>query len=107
MGDMAEYYDERTDDFGSEDWRPRRSPRPDPPSRNVVRYYPKDDAAAQALIQKLGWYVWQTHSLRGTYSENPYILHRMNADDWVEEIQLPGRFGTTLSWLKKERDARA
>lgn len=106
MGDMVEYYDERTDDT---DWAPRKQHRTPArivtPSTGTCDHYPSDDEACKSLISALGVYDWKTTKTQGSFSEHPY---RLTADVGATKhtIHLPRRRGTVLAWLKEQRDAR-
>ena len=110
MGDMAEYYDERTDDTpsGGEFRPPKRHRYPDrvlTASAGTCDHYPADDDACKALIRALNVFEWTTTKTYGSYSEHPYRLYADIAGT-KHIIHLPRRRGTVLAWLKVERDTR-
>lgn len=107
MGDMAEYYDERTEDaFEPEDYQPRREHRKARSSGpGNIDHYPADDDSCKALIRALSVFEWTTTKTYGSHSEHPYRLYADIAGT-KHIIHLPRRRGTVLAWLKVERDTR-
>ena len=111
MGDMAEYYDERTDDSFEERERPkpiavnrRRTELVAAGLSSVTNHYPKTDFEVQEIITALDHWVWTTTKAR-KYSVDPYRLYA-DIGEVKHIIHIPGRFGGSLSWLKGERDKR-
>ncbi|WP_022886400.1 hypothetical protein [Glaciibacter superstes] len=99
LEDGSEWF---TDDDGHERWghksdKPQTSKRS---TRTGSQHHPTTDAEAQALITRLGHFDWDTHKVSGRYSRAPYTLVAV-IDGMQHSIHLPGRFGTTLTWLMK------
>lgn len=75
------------------------------PMKNKAIHRPTSDAEAQALITSLGHYVWDTVKLDGAFSHTPYRL-KATINGRKHVIHLPGRRGTTLTWLKNKLDSQ-
>lgn len=108
MGDMAGYYDERTDDTGPEygDDLPRRKRSRPARAGNESHHHPATDKEAKELIKSLGTFEWTTTRAKHFYTEDPYRLYADIAGI-KHIIHLPGRHGSTLQWLKTKRDNEA
>jgi hypothetical protein len=82
----------------------RKVPKPGP-STAGAHYYPQNDTEAKELIDRLGWYRWETHKVSGTFSQDPYWLTTEVGEPGVSEfvtIHLRGRFGSVLTWLEQK-----
>lgn len=81
--------------------RERRRPRAARVRRPVAQHhFPATDAEAKALIERLDHFEWETHKVSGRYTAAPYSLSAV-VGGRPQVIHLPGRFGTTLTWLKE------
>lgn len=102
MGNEADHLSEWAEEVEREERPARRKKRPRFTGTVQMRaqdHHPATDSDARALIKKLGTYVWDTHKVRGRFAHNPYHI-TATIDGVHHTIYLPGRFGTTLLWLK-------
>lgn len=113
---MSSYYVELDNDLGDEievfgrvkgkrempsflsSGKPRKTRR-----KSAVVHNPASDAAAIALIVSLDHFVWTTHKVSGRYTTMPYSL-RAQIGNREHLINLPGRRGATLTWLRDRVD---
>lgn len=69
----------------------------------AVVHNPATDAEAIELITSLDHFVWTTHKVTGRYTTMPYSL-RARVGNRNHVINLPGRRGATLTWLRDRVD---
>ena len=106
MGDGADYLTEWAEEiervpvyFGNTKKSKRKK-------KNATIYHvPATDAEAQNLIKSLDHWVWETHKVSGCFSHTPYTI-TATINGKKHSISLPGRYGTTLTWLKAKLDKK-